>query len=81
MSGSNQPTIVGKDWTTVAIFRNAQLPAGTESILRTATTVTGPASGKLITTKLVNILVLDKGGVAVGAVTPSVLEAAVASAP
>jgi hypothetical protein len=37
-------------------------------------------SGRLLQTSLVNVLVLDDGRVAVGAVTAGALEAAVASA-
>lgn len=78
---SDQPTIVGQDWSTVAILHNVQIPKEIGDFLRSASSVTGSfGSGKLIETSLVNLLVLDDGRVAVGAVSVSALEAAVASA-
>jgi outer membrane lipoprotein-sorting protein len=79
-SGS-QPTVVGQDWTTVRVFHNVQLPPEVDRLLqRGSTTVAGSAPGRLFSTSLINVLVLDNGNVAVGAVTPAALEAAAASA-
>jgi hypothetical protein len=69
---------VGTDWGTVAIISGMHLGGEMQSILENAPTVTGPAgSGHLITTALVNVLVLDDGRIAIGAVTPEALQAAV----
>ena len=71
-------TTVGTDWGTVAIISGMHLGGEMQSILENAPTVTGPAgSGHLITTALVNVLVLDDGRIAIGAVTPEALQAAV----
>jgi hypothetical protein len=73
--------MVGHDWATVAIFHNVQIPKQAGELLKAATPVSGSfGSGRLIQTSLVNVLVLDDGRVAVGAVTVGALEAAVASA-
>jgi hypothetical protein len=86
MTGQNTLTTgktvtVGQDWTTVAIMSNAQLPEQAYEVLRSATPVSGAfGSGRLVESPLVNALVLDDGRIAVGAVTPQALEAAVASA-
>jgi len=79
---SDQPATVGQDWTTVAVLHNVQIPKEVGDFLKAASSVSGKfGSGKLIQTSLVNILVLDDGRVAVGAVNVPALEAAVASAP
>jgi outer membrane lipoprotein-sorting protein len=78
---AGQTVTVGKDWSTVAIFTNVQLPRQAYEVLRSATVVTGPfGSGRLVQSTLVNALVLDDGRIAVGAVTPQALEAAVTPA-
>jgi outer membrane lipoprotein-sorting protein len=78
---TSQPTMVGHDWATVAIFHNVQIPKQADEVLKAATAVSGSfGSGRLLQTSLVNVLVLDDGRVAVGAVTAGALEAAVASA-
>jgi outer membrane lipoprotein-sorting protein len=78
---TSQPTMVGQNWATVAIFHNVQIPKQVAEFLKAASPVSGSfGSGRLIQTSLVNVLVLDDGRVAVGAVTVGALEAAVASA-
>jgi outer membrane lipoprotein-sorting protein len=71
--------VVGTDWSSVAVISGASLGGEVQSILGNARAVTGPAgSGRLISTPLINVLVLDDGRIAVGAVTPETLQAAVA---
>jgi outer membrane lipoprotein-sorting protein len=78
---SDQAVTVGQDWSTVEIFSNVDLPRGSYEILRSATVVSGAfGRGRLVQSTLVNAVVLDDGRIAVGAVTPPALEAAVASA-
>lgn len=77
-SNSNQPTVVGQDWATVAVFHNVQLPPQIDSLLQTGSTPA--AGGRLFSTALVNVLVLDNGNVAIGALNPGALEAAAATA-
>jgi hypothetical protein len=70
-------TIVGTDWTTVAVISGAPL-GELRSIFSNAQAVNSPAGpGHLITTPLINVLVLQDGRVAVGAVTPAALQAAI----
>ncbi|MGH8775677.1 MAG: LolA family protein [Jiangellaceae bacterium] len=79
------PTIVGENWTAVAVLPGVSLPETDESglldaLLGSATTVTGPyGSGRMLETALVSALLLDDGRLLVGAVTPDVLEAAAQS--
>jgi outer membrane lipoprotein-sorting protein len=82
-SGSgNHITTVGPDWTTAAIISGASIPAEVRPLLAGAPAVTvGSTSGRVITTTLFTVLVLDDGRVAIGAVTPAALEALVAGAP
>ena len=81
-SSANHPVTVGQDWTAVEIFPQAQIPAQYNEFLKAATPVSGAfGSGRLVSSQLVNVLLLDDGRVAVGAVTPAALEAAVAGAP
>jgi outer membrane lipoprotein-sorting protein len=82
LAGTSKVTTVGADWTTVAVTNRFNIPAPLGSILSNAPAVTaGPHSGKLITSTLLNAIVLDDGRVAVGAVTPAALKAAVATLP
>jgi outer membrane lipoprotein-sorting protein len=75
------PTKVDHDWNAVYIFRDIQLPRQADELLSGATAVNGAfGSGRLLQTSLINVLFLNDGRVAAGAVTPSALEAAVASA-
>jgi outer membrane lipoprotein-sorting protein len=76
---------VNQDWTTVLVTTmptttNGRSARETNDLLKAATPVSGKwGSGRLMTTSLVNVLFLDDGRVAVGAVTPDALEAAVGS--
>ncbi|MDQ1492072.1 MAG: hypothetical protein QOJ23_4586 [Actinomycetota bacterium] len=73
-------TVIGTGWDSVAIISGQSLPRGVRGFLDGATPVTlgNGSTGRLITTRLVNVLVLDDGRLAVGAVTPEALEHAVA---
>jgi outer membrane lipoprotein-sorting protein len=75
---SNKPVTVGQDWTSVVIFPQVQIPAQLNEFLKAASSVNG---GKLLSSSLVNVLVMNDGRVAVGAVSPAALQAAVAAAP
>jgi len=69
--------VVGSSWTSVAVITGQQIPAALGSLLRAAPTVpVGSGSARLVTTSLVNALVLDDGRIVVGAVTPAALQAA-----
>ncbi|MBV8160599.1 MAG: hypothetical protein JO265_06715 [Acidimicrobiia bacterium] len=71
--------VVGQDWTQVVIARALRLPLDGGAIREASTPVSGSwGSGRLLHTSLVNVLFLSDGRVAVGFVTPSALEAAVA---
>ena len=82
---SEEPTVVGKGWTSVVVLKGASLdqlvgggPAG--GLLRSLQSVHGAyGTGRVLQTKLVSVLALDDGRVLVGAVAPSVLEEAAAS--
>jgi outer membrane lipoprotein-sorting protein len=79
---SGQTKYAGQDWTSVVIAANSSgLPAQANIVLRASTAVSGSwGSGRLVQSSLINVLLLDDGRVAIGAVTPAALEAAVASA-
>jgi outer membrane lipoprotein-sorting protein len=75
---SNGLTTVGSDWDSVAIVSGQSVGGQLGGLLSSATTVqTAGGPAKLISTSLVNALVLDDGRIAVGAVTPDALAAAV----
>ena len=73
-------TVIGAGWDSVAVISGQSLPRGVRGFLDGATPVTlgNGSTGRLITTRLVNVLVLDDGRLAVGAVTPEALQHAVA---
>jgi outer membrane lipoprotein-sorting protein len=74
----NGITTVGSDWDSVAIVSGQSVGGQLGGFLSSATTVqTSAGPAKLISTNLVNALVLDDGRIAVGAVTPAALAAAV----
>jgi outer membrane lipoprotein-sorting protein len=75
---NNGMTTVGSDWASVAIVSGQSVGGQLGGLLSSATTVqTAAGPAKLISTSLVNALVLDDGRIAVGAVTPAALAAAV----
>ena len=79
-TGQQRQTTVGDGWSTVAIVNNVQIPPALDQYLQAGTSVTGPfGAGRLFQTSLVNILVLNDGRVAIGAVNASTLEAAAAA--
>ncbi|MDQ1377374.1 MAG: hypothetical protein QOE15_1547 [Acidimicrobiaceae bacterium] len=79
---ADQPVTVGQDWTSVAILKGVQIPRQLNDFLKAATPVSGSfGQGRVLESSLVNVLVMDDGRVAVGAVSASALEAAVAAAP
>jgi outer membrane lipoprotein-sorting protein len=80
-TGGQQVT-VGQDWTQVDIFSNVDLPRGAYEVLRSASDVSGAfGTGRLVQGTLINVLLVEDGRIAVGAVSPQALEAAVASTP
>jgi outer membrane lipoprotein-sorting protein len=71
-------TTVGSDWDSVAIVSGQSVGGQLGGLLSSATTVqTAGGPAKLISTSLVNALVLDDGRIVVGALTPAALAAAV----
>lgn len=77
---NNGMTTVGSDWDSVAIFSGQSVGGQLGGLLSSATTVqTAAGPGKLISTSLVNALVLNDGRIVVGAVTPTALAAAVSA--
>lgn len=85
-----EPTVVGEGWTTVAVLPGS--PGGADvaaagdatdqlaMVLETLPKVSGAwGSGRVLDGALVSVIVTDDGRVAVGAVTPKVLEAALAA--
>jgi len=78
--GPDTTKVVGSSWTSVVVLTGQQVPAALNSFLKAAPTVpVGAHTGRLITTSLVNALVLDDGRIVVGAVTPAALHAAAAA--
>lgn len=76
-SPAGSTKVVGSSWSSVAVISGQKVPAALASLLRGAPTVpVGSMSGRLITTSLVNALVLDDGRIVVGAVNPGALQAA-----
>lgn len=73
--------VVGEAWDSVVIARNVTVgPTLSRFLADEPTIAVGAQSGRLVSTRLVNVLVLDDGRVAIGAVTPDALVAAVAAA-
>jgi hypothetical protein len=74
------PTTVGTDWTTVAVFDGGAGQLAGE-VGKVSTPVTGSfGTAQLVSSSLLNALILPDGKVLVGFVTPSALEAAASSA-
>ena len=79
---ADRVTTVGSDWTTVAVVSGATIPSQLGPLLQGADRFTvGTTSGRVISTTLFTVLVLDDGRVAVGAVQPAAMEALVAGVP
>jgi len=83
-TGDDKPTVIGEGWASVVAFRDVELtrtgPLG--QLLANARTVEGSwGKGKILTSKMVNALVMDDGRVLVGLVTPDTLVAAAPKAP
>jgi outer membrane lipoprotein-sorting protein len=77
-TASHDVTVIGQAWDAVVIARNLPMAGPLAGIVGNGQAVTTPGgAGRLITTNLVNVIVLDDGRVAVGAVTPEALAAAV----
>lgn len=75
-----KPTMLGEDWSTVAVLGSGSLPPQVMMLFNGAPTITvGTHEGRVLTTKLLNAILLDDGRLAVGALTPSALAAAVAA--
>ncbi|MEU4601466.1 hypothetical protein AB0F43_00670 [Kribbella sp. NPDC023972] len=83
-SADDKPTVIGEGWESVVAFRDVQLtrtgPVG--QLLANARTVEGSwGKGKILSSKMVNALVMDDGRVLVGLVSPDTLVAAAPKAP
>ncbi len=78
-SQAKSPTVmVGKDWTTVAVMRGPTLGGQLGGLLSGAPVVATPGgNGHLLKTALVNLIMLDDGRIAIGAVNPTALAAAI----
>ena len=75
------PKVIGSGWTSVVEFPSG-LPAGTRTgLLDRLTTPIGTTGNRLLTTILLNALILTDGRVFLGAVTPGVLERIAAVTP
>jgi outer membrane lipoprotein-sorting protein len=69
---------VGSDWSSVAILAPGTLPPGVSAVFANATAVTvGAQHGRLVRTPLFSAVLLDDGRVAIGALTPDALVAAI----
>jgi outer membrane lipoprotein-sorting protein len=81
-----EPTVVGKGWTAVAVLRGVDVgavgkDATANAILGATKSVSGPyGTGRLLTTPLLSVLIVGDTAY-VGAVDPSVVEQVAASAP
>ena len=80
-SGATSSKTVGEAWETVEIVGGAALGGQFRSLLDQAPSVTLPdgSTAQLITTRLLNVLVMSDGRLAIGAVTPAALIAAAGS--
>ncbi len=90
LAGMPQPSVVGQGWTSVLVLPGSPgggMSAATEDapdqlaqVLNALPTVSGSwGSGHVLDGALVSVIVADDGRMAVGAVTPKVLEAALAA--
>jgi hypothetical protein len=78
-SPDHRPVTVGSGWDAVVVFDHVDVGPAFGDIVHGAPAVTLATgeTGHLVTTALVNVVVLDDGRVAVGAVDPAALEAAI----
>lgn len=75
------PTVIGTGWTSIAEL-SAGLPGGAQNaLLDKLTTPVGTTGDKILTTTLLNVLILKDGRVFLGAVSPSMLEQTAAATP
>ena len=74
-------TTIGTAWESVAIVSGVGVGGQLQSLFANSPAITvGSHTAHLVTTSLVNVLVLDDGRLAIGALTPDALVAAVAAA-
>lgn len=78
-SSVGMPQVVGSGWTSVLVVPGVAVgqpkDATLNTLLRAARPVSGPSwSGRLLTTKLLSVILADDGRLIVGPVTPQVLE-------
>lgn len=83
-SADDKPTVIGEGWESVVAVRDVDIdrsgPVG--QLLANARTVEGSwGKGKILTSKMVNVLITDDGRVLVGLVSPDTLVAAAPKAP
>lgn len=72
--------VIGDAWDAVAVVSDVSIPDELRSLLEDAPRVDVAGTGaRLVNTRLVNVLVLDDGRMAFGAVTPEALQSAVAA--
>jgi hypothetical protein len=75
-----QAKVVGTGWESVAIINGLGLGRQFQTLFANAPSVSvGTQHAHLLTTSLVNVLIFDDGHLALGAVTPQALEAAVSA--
>ena len=81
MVRGSKSTTLGTGWDSVEVISGQSLGGQFQALLSGSPAITvGAHSAHLVSTALVNVLVLDDGRSAVGAVTAEALEAAVATA-
>jgi outer membrane lipoprotein-sorting protein len=77
---ADKTKVIGSSWTSVVELTGG-LPAGaTTGLLNKASRPVGSTGNRLITTSLLNVLILKDGRVFIGPVTPTALEAIAAAA-
>lgn len=80
-TGGSGAEVIGKGWTSIVELPHG-LPAGTaDSLITRFTTPVGTSGARLLSTALVNALILPDGRVFAGAVTPVMLEQTAAATP
>ncbi|WP_237706817.1 LolA family protein [Kribbella flavida] len=82
---ADRPTVIGQGWESIVVLRDVKLPRGNaalDQLLANARTVQGSwGSGKILTSKMVSVLITDDGRVLTGLVTADTLAAAAPLAP